>query len=171
MSTLKQTLLELKSKVDIISNTKQTPDTPYTREQFQNEILPLLIALRGINRREKHESEAYCQRKKDYYQRLIAIQQLCECIEFEALCLKSDVDTIRHGLNNDCTRNGLDVDHATRMQLLDAEENRRRELQKKLNELTEETKEIELSYSKKADSINQVRPYIKQLLEKVNNIL
>lgn len=62
-------------------------------------------------------------------------------------------------------------DHDMRMRLLDEEELRRKDLQERLKESSKETKAIEATCSQGAIKLDQVKPYIKQLLEKAGPVV
>lgn len=159
----------LKSKLDDALGVKHTLGQPAFTEIFHNEIAPILISLRKENRDEKNRVEEKNKKIKELYRKLLTIQDACDCIEFEVDCLRCDVATIRNSIDSDSAdKNGSDIDHETRMRLLDEEEIKRKELQRKLAALNDETKDIEIACSRKADQLNQVKPYIKILLDKVS---
>ena len=87
----------------------------------------------------------------------------------------------RNDHNGDVVMNGVDdyfdpeivarLDHSARMRRVEEEEVKRKSLIKRLAQLEEETKNIEVSCLQSTNSLNQVKPYIKQLLDRVGPTL
>lgn len=179
---------DLKSGYDKIVALKKTPG--YSQEELQEvyktDILPYLLQLRHQNRKEKDELEEKSSKIKELYEQLRDLQQMCDSLSFMASCLESQAaildgepankSTTTHIVDikdSNTTNDSFDLnavsklDHETRMQLLDEEEKKRKELQTKLIEINAETKIFELTCSQTTSHLNEVKPHIKLLLEKV----
>lgn len=154
-------LQSLKSDVDQIAIYKQTSDNnEQIQELYMNSILPNLLQLRKINRIEKNHHESKNNRIRDLNKTLTSLQHTYDCLAFEASCLNprviiSDAEALRG------------VDHETRMKCLDEEEDKRKNLQEKLAQLTAETKDLESLYSASSNELKSVKPYVVQLLDKL----
>lgn len=179
-STLKDQLIELKSKVDQVLTLKQTPDSAGTIKNFYaTDVVDQLMQLRRTNRAEKDGLEERLKKAKELNGKLILLQEECDCLMFETACLSVEVDTdeMTHGMESDTetsAENGYleaKVAHEARLRSLEDEEIKRRELMDKLSRLSENTKEIEKLCTTNSDQLNQVKPSIKQLLDKVSSTL
>jgi len=191
---LKETLTILQGHVDQALSLKSNPEGQNAIQQlYRNEVLPHLLQLRRLNRVGKDSLATKYQKLKEWNQKLIDLQQTCDSLSFESSCLKAEVNSVRdRASQSQALTNGHDneqamgdeplggdgieifdvdavakLDHETRMRILDEEEDKRRSLRAKLSQLSEETKNIELSCLQTTNQLNQVKPYIRQLVEKV----
>lgn len=135
--------------------------------KYQNEILPILLRLRQANRREKDELELKSQKTKDLNSRLQLLDDGHKCLKFEAAVLGDRI--ARFKLPPLTELNGLD--HETKMVKLDEEEAKRRRLQEALAQLNNEVSSIEHSSLQGSKQLNIVKPYIRQLLDKIGPTL
>lgn len=166
----------IKTKVDEVVKLKQIPgNMEQIKELYKTELIPHMLTLRRLNRIEKNNMESNNKRVKELNQKLVSLHQECDCLTFEASCLGFEVSSVRPTKNT--IEDGIEPemngkpDHSTRMKLLEEEEIRRKELKDVLARLVEETKEIESLCSSSTTQIDQVKPYIRQLLEKVGPTL
>lgn len=158
---------------------------------YKQSILPHLLQIRRQNRQEKNDLESKFNRAKELNQKLIYLQELCDSLSYKASCLKSEVSGVKEQaisneiipMDTDSTNNNemmslrfdvnavAQLDHESRMRRLDEEEAKRKELIEKLRKLDEDTKIIETSCSLSDNKLHQVKPYIKQLLDKVETTI
>lgn len=167
------TLQLLKTKMDqaLLEKEKQV--------FYREELLPVMLQLRKRNRIEKNKLELNHNKVRDLNKKLINLQHECECLDFEASCLSSEIEGVKPPTKTPLVNgfgNHFDVDivsqldHQTRIQKLEEEETKRKKLIDQLSQLEEETKSIEIACSNNANKVNNVKPYIKQLLEKTINL-
>lgn len=159
--TLKSTLQFLKDKVDEISLLKESGDKSHVEEVYKNELVPHLIRVRRLNRIERDNLESKYNKIKDLNKELLKLEQSCNCLKFEAACSRSGLDSSEDLINID--------DNSA--QLLDQEEERRRVYQEKKFKLEEETNAIEELFTSTASMVEDWKPSIKQLLDKVPNFM
>lgn len=182
--TLRETLIFLKSQIEQVS-----PEN--LKCMYRKSILPHLLQIRRQNRQEKNNLESKFEKAKELNQKLINLQEACDCLSYKASCLKFEVSSVKEqaksseiiamdtdSANNDELMNyRFDVnavaqlDHESRMRQLDEEETKRKELLERLKKIEDETKTIENACSQSENKLNQVKPPIRQLLEKVEPIL
>lgn len=160
MMELSPNLQFLKSTFESISTRRQETDIMVL---YKSEILPHLLQLRRANRIDKNNLELKHSRIKDLSQKLASLQQSNENLMFEAACLGTSANITKDLVIADEELQKLD--HPGRMKYLDEEEERRKDLQKRLSQLVDEMKELEKLYSQSAEQFGQVKPYVKQLLE------
>lgn len=172
---------DLKSGFDKILALKNTPNyTPEELEEvYKTDLLPYLVQLRLQNRKEKNALQEKSFKIKELYEQLTDLQEACESLSFMISCLKSqagqptDKRHTEHTFSNNTTNDSFDLtsviklDHETRMQTLEEEEFKRKELQDRLTEINSETKIYELACSQATNHLNEVRPHIKIMLERV----
>lgn len=187
--SLRETLLYLNSQIDQLFALKQTPNSSDNlKSMYRKSILPHLLQIRRQNRQEKNDLESKYEKAKKLNQKLYDLQESCECLAFQASCLKSEVSSVREKFSSDEviamdieSTNEINyrfdvnavakLDHETRMRRLDEEEARRKELMEKLKKLDEDTKTIEVVCTQSEHQLNQVKPSIRQLLDKVGPTL
>lgn len=187
---LKEMLNILRSKVESAGNIKK--DREATLNLYKAEILPNLLQLRRLNRDSKDRLEEKHEKVKELSQRLVSSHQACQNLLFEASCLDHEVASakerlsprkvpvgaqsgaelnIESGQGNDMSFFDVEkvgrLDHETRTRLLEEEERRRKKLRDELEALTKETENIEVICEQSAQQLDQVKPYIKQLIDKV----
>lgn len=181
--SLKDCLMDLKLKVENLQNLRKMQPTQEDLANFyKTDILPLLLQVRKINRMEKNELESLNKKIREMNQNLRTIAENCDCLEFEAAWIRNDVNKVTatdkpeelsNGIPTKPSINHFDVnsvalkDHETRMRLLDDEQDRRRQLQQRLVHLNEEINSIERSTNLNSKQLEQVKPFIRQLLDKI----
>lgn len=181
---LRDCLIELRQKTDKLFTMKKLQSTPEEVATFYKaEVTPLLLNVRRHNRKEKNDLESRNKRTKELHQNLRLLAETCNSLEFEVSCLQNEVSNIpkvkqqlqitnMNGPNSD-DNEIFDVDtvfkqdHKSRMRLLDEEQDRRRLLQQKLVHLSDEIDTIERSSNLNNKQLDQVKPFIKQLLDKI----
>lgn len=150
-------LQTLKGIFDNLPVAEQRPDL---RELYKSDILPHLLQLRKSNRSEKHNLEIKHEKIKNLNHQLSSLQQSNDNLQFEAACLGTPTKDVE--LADEEVRK---LDHISRMRYLDEEEERRKDLQRKLTQLNNEMKDLEKLYLQSADEFKEVKPYVKQLLD------
>lgn len=161
--TLKDSLIHLRGKFDDARALKSDGDS--LKEFYRNEFLPHMLQLRRLNRIEKDRLYNKNERIKDLNLKIMNLQQQYDCLSFEASC-----QLYRVG-GGDLPKKVTIEDHVTRMQSLDEEELKRKEFEEKLIQLSEETVSIEQACSENSQKLAQVKPYVKQLVERVVPLL
>lgn len=183
MVDLRNCLIQLKQKVEaLVSMKRGKTDNEAIDQYYKTQLLPLILKVRRLNRLEKNELDSMTRKAKVLNQDLRTLSETCACLEFEAACLSKDVSNVPipkrptkklNELSNNLNGDIFDIDlvaghdHQTRMRLLDEEQDKRRQLQQKLINLTDELNTIERSSTINARQLDQVKPYIRQLLEKI----
>lgn len=182
----------LRSELDEFSRNHATSDgdNEKSKAEYQTNIIPKLLQLRKLNRISKERIEEKSDRINQFNRMLVNLREQCDNITFEASCLKHEVSCAKKRLSPTKSRdngdnhmklelNGSDtavfdidevglMSHAERLQIIDQEEAKRRGLQERLAEATAETDEISLVCEDSSAQLNRLKPYIKQLLDKVD---
>lgn len=185
---LRASILSLRSELEDFSR-NHGPDR---EREYETKILPHLCQLRKLNRLSKESGAYNNKRVEELNNRLVYMSEQCDNITFEGQCLNHEVVSAKHRLSPSKHRpdsqgdiemrsetNGNDMsffdfekvgqlDHQTRLQVLDNEETKRKGLQAKLEEVKSEATEIELVCQASEAQLNRIKPYIKQLLDKVD---
>lgn len=172
-ANLKDTLRSLKIKLDQVLEFKKSPDNQESITRcYKEEIRPLLLATRHYNRVNKKRLLAMADGVRKVDLELTMLQSVYDSLYYKACCLDADARQKRCETNvtNIETIDSLE-NHNEKMQALDKEEIRRRELHLRLSKLEEETKQLEVSCSKGEKQLKEVKPYVKQLVEKANTTL
>lgn len=194
MADLQETLRQLRLKVDEVFVLKQQPDNlTNVKEFYKTDLLPHLLQIRKLNRSEKNALEAKYKKVKELSQVLYDTQQICDNLAFEADCLVTEVGKVsplvRTSHNEQTAEmNGMEVDsaqqngkyfdsdvvgrddHITRLRLLDEEQAKRIALQEKLLQIKAEARDLESARRHNVAQLNQLKPPIKQLIEKVDTV-
>lgn len=188
--TFRDTVQKLKSELDEFSKNHG----PGKEADYEQKILPHLCELRNLNRSSKEMGEIKNKKIDDLDRRLVQLQEQCDNITFEVQCLSHEVVSAKNRLSPSKPRldgqgqgdvdmqivsNGNDMsffdvekvgqmDHLARLNILASEETKRKALQNKLEEVKTETNEIDLVCQASEAQLNRIKPYIKQLLDKVD---
>lgn len=190
-----QAVNNIRADLEVFS--KQHTNAKEDRDQLMNhynqKILPNLCELKRLNRLTREMGEVKNKNVDALNAELVLLREQCDNITFEAKCLEHEVNGAKRRLSptkparvdgqgdmqmQNVESNGNDMsffdmervsqmDHVTRLQVLESEEAKRKSLQEKLSEVTSETTQIELACQTSEDMLNGVKPYIKQLLEKI----
>lgn len=182
--SLTQVLLAIKTQIEsLVALRNAGPiDTEQLMKIYRTELVPNLLELRNRQRLDMDELESRHRKLKELNQELLNLQDQCDCVTYEASCLGSEVNDVKQKacksespVKNGCDSFNLDtigkLDHETKMRLLDEEEVKRKALVEKMNELNDETTKIAQLNAECASQIDNVKPYIKQLLDKVSPAL
>lgn len=194
---LRETLIKLKAETDDLRSL--TISNGIDREQtiatYHSNVLPHLLQLRRLNRMSKDKLELKHEKVRQLNRELVNLHDRCENITYEALCLNHEVSVAKKRLSPTKSRivetkgdaiskmetNGhtdtdffdaekvAALDHKTRLEKLDEEEKRRKDLEDKLSRVTTETNEMD-SLSKSTETqLNRIKPYIKQLVDRLDH--
>lgn len=172
-SSLKETLAVLKAKIDQVLELKKNPDRQSEiTSVYKNEIRPLLLATRHFNRENKKQLVEKNEDVRKMESELLVVQSVYDSLDYRMSYIAADAQIKRDetGIDNIDTVKSQE-DHKEKMQALDIEEIRRRELHLKLSKLEEETKQLDVSCSKGERQLQEVRPYVEQLVERANTTL
>lgn len=156
--TMYRTMQLLKSKVDEISVLKQAGDREKVEEIYRKEMVPHMLRLRGSHREEIDSLQDRAKKIQGINEQLMRLYRQCDCVEYQVARMGS------------LLINPEDIpklDHETRLKLLDEELAKRKELQKKYGELERETRQIEELCSSTGSMVEDLKPYIRQLIDKV----
>lgn len=192
---LRETLNKLRSKVEQIGNLKKEPEV--VLQLYKDEIVSHLLNLRRLNRASKDKLEEKHDKVRDLHARLVSAHETCNNLLFEATFLRTEVNNAKerispkkeakidhqgdvemvtnneHNNHND-TNNYFDpekvcsLDHETRSRLLDEEGKKRKKLGEDLASLTKEADDMEVVVKTSENNLNQVKPFIKQLIDNVS---
>lgn len=183
---LSGTLLSLKTQIESLVALRLTQpiETEKLVNIYRTQLTPNLLMLRSKQRSEMEQLESCSEKLKELNRELLNLQEQCDCVIYEGSCLGSEVEGVKQeackSKSESPMKNGCDsfdpeaigeLDHETRMRLLDEEETKRKTLLDKKNELDEETTKIAQLNAECASQLNEVKPYIKQLLDKVSPTL
>lgn len=181
--SLAAVLVQLRTQIESLA---ALPTEQIQKEQlidtYRAELTPYLLELRKKQRLEMDSLEARHDKLRLLNKELVNLQEKCDCVIYEASCLGSEEEEVKPKAcgSDSPVKNGYDsfqpeaiekLDHETRMRLLDEEETRRKNLVDKMNQLNDETNKIALLNADCASQINEVKPYVKQLLDKVTPTL
>jgi hypothetical protein len=186
--TFRDTVQKLKSELDEFSKNHATDK----EAEYEKKILPYLCQLRKLNRLSKETDEIKNRKIDELNSKLLKLKEQCDNATFEGQCLNHEVVGAKNKLSPSKSRldsqgdvemrlesNGNDMsffdiervgqmDHQARLEVLENEEKRRKALQDKLAEVKTETTEIEIVCQASEAQLNRIKPYIKQLLDKVD---
>lgn len=187
---LRETLQTLRTHIDLVEGIRE--DREATLKLYKTEILPRVLLLRQLNRNSKDKLEEKHERVKELNRRLHIPYETCNNLIFEVSYLKYEVDVAKEKLstkneqvdsegdvqmeNEPMVENKIDFfdaekvgmfDHQTRVKMLEEEETKRKALCEKLSHLKEETDNIELICSQTEEQLDQIKPFIKQLVDRV----
>ena len=185
ISVLEQIKLELES-INEIRNEREK-----VLEAYKTRLLPNLLNLRRLNRISKDKLESRNDEIRLINQKLVSLGDYCENLTFEASCVNYEVSNAKQRLSprKQATVDGQgdvkmfegaskedsfdpdvidELGHEERTKMLEAEGISRKQLCDKLNSLVSEADEIEHLCQQSEQEINRVKPFIKQLVEKVD---
>lgn len=170
---LVDTLRLVMARLDHVLELKKKPDSRIEiTNLYQKEIRSLLMAARYYNR----EHHRYLDSMNDKAKKLISELNVMESV-YESMIYKvSSIAADAQARKDETCLNDIGIiksleDHKERMQALDVEEIRRRELDLQFSKLQEEIRQLEFSCSTGAKQLNEVKPYVEQLVEKANTTL
>lgn len=184
-------LEEVKTDLEHISNHRTERDEVLST--YKTKLLPKFLRIRQLNRISKDKLEARYDEIRQINQRLASLSNHWENLTFEASCLNHEVNSSKERLSpqksGNVTQDNMEVmddgkaidkddtfepdqvgklSHIERTKVLEAEVAKRKQLCEKLDEVLAETNEIEQVCQASEQQINRVKPYIKQLLDKVD---
>jgi len=188
-------LESIKSSLEFVNDNRSEREKVI--ETYRSTILPNLLKIRLLNRISKDKLEEKYHQIRIVEQQLVNLHNTWENLTFEAAYLRHQVTSAKERLSprkqssafpkadihkvNDSDAELPDpkddyfdpdivskLDHEQRTKVLELEESKRRQLCDRLSEMTSETNEIDLLCQASEQEISRVKPYIKQLLDKVD---
>lgn len=166
-------LNRIRAEIDQLAKLKQLPvGTTQTQNLYKENVVESLLCLRRNNRLDKDNLEASYAKIRDMNCKLIGLQQEYDCLEYESACLQSEIDQVRKdSSSNPVIEKIYKEEHANRMQLLDEEEQKRKDLTDVLRQVESETENVGIVCKQGASRLKQVKPHVAHMLDNVAPVI